>query len=631
VIVGDAKSRTLIPSLALVAVLAAVGAFVPLDSSLRFALIAAMGWAVAAIGLDLLVGYTGQVSFGQAAFAGVGAYLSAGFRVHLHLQWLPAALLALVATAVLAALLGSVMVRLPAFGFAIVSLFSGYVVITVLNGNTLAGWTGGAAGLAVPPYPLTAPGQEIGFFLAVAGILAVAVLLTCQLADSQTGRALRMIKSNEVVAAANGVRVRTLKVFAFAYCCALAAVGGIIYSAVVGFLGPDNFNVNQSVLLFAMLVVGGAGTVGGPILGALLITVLPTYYLRSGAQSAIAFAAILLVFLILLPDGISGLAIDGWRFVRRRIRRRGRTVADVVGPVERPVVEETPGTGEVALEVEDLVVRFGDFTALDGVDVTVRRGSVHAIVGPNGAGKTTLLNTISGVYTPASGDIRLDGRSTLGLRPYDIRNRGVMRTFQNPTVVPDLSVLDNVKLGLDTDRRHSVLLDIAGRLATGKSENALAAAARWALRAVGVAPDADGRYVKGLDLSGQKRVELARGLVGQGRILLLDEPTAGLSVGEMDSLAETLRQVHHDYRLTIVVISHHIGFVLAIADELTVLDYGKVLAHGEPAEVLARPDVARTFTGIEAEEKAVEAVEAAERAAEPADRVADPSVSESRA
>jgi ABC-type branched-subunit amino acid transport system ATPase component len=263
--------------------------------------------------------------------------------------------------------------------------------------------------------------------------------------------------------------------------------------------------------------------------------------------------------------------------------------------------------------------------------VTVRRGSVHAIVGPNGAGKTTLLNTISGVYTPASGDIRLDGRSTRGLRPYDIRNRGVMRTFQNPTVVPDLSVLDNVKLGLDTDRRRSVLVDLAGRLATGKSENSLAAAARWALRAVGVAPDVDGRYVKGLDLSGQKRVELARGLVGQGRILLLDEPTAGLSVGEMDSLAETLRQVHHDYRLTIVVISHHIGFVLAIADELTVLDYGKVLAHGAPAEVLARPDVARTFTGIEAEEKAVEAVEAAERAAEPDERVGGASVSESRA
>jgi ABC-type branched-subunit amino acid transport system ATPase component len=180
----------------------------------------------------------------------------------------------------------------------------------------------------------------------------------------------------------------------------------------------------------------------------------------------------------------------------------------------------------------------------------------------------------------------------------------VMRTFQNPTVVPDLSVLDNVKLGLDTDRRHSVLRDLGGWLATRAAERGLAGAARWALRAVGVGADSEDRYVKGLDLSGQKRVELARGLVGQGRMLLLDEPTAGLSVAEMDSLADTLRQVHRDYELTIVVISHHIGFVLAIADELTVLDYGRVLARGEPAEVLARPIVASTFTGLEAEEAA---------------------------
>ena len=600
-IVGDAKSRTTGFSLGVVGVVAAVGAVAPLDSSLRFALVAAMGWAVAAIGLDLLVGYTGQVSFGQAAFAGVGAYLAVGIRVHLHLQWWPSVLLAVVATGLLAALLGSVMVRLPAFGFAIVSLFFGFVVVTVLNGDMLAEWTGGAAGLAVPAYPLTEPGQEVPLFLAVAGVLALAVLATCTLAGSQTGRALRMIKSNEVVAAASGVKVRRLKVVAFAYCCTLGAIGGIIYSAAVGFLGPDNFNVNQSVILFAMLVVGGAGTVGGPILGALLITVLPTYYLRGGAESAIVFAGVLLVFLILLPDGIAGVGLDGWRTLRRRLRPPRPTGAL---PVQRPApIEGEPvPAGVPALEVSGLSVRFGDFQALDGIDVTVRPGSVHAIVGPNGAGKTTLLNTISGVYAPAGGDIRLYGESIVGLRPAQIRARGVMRTFQNPTVVPDLSVLDNVKLGLDPDRRRSVLHDLAGPPVTAAGERKLAAAARWALRAMGVGADADDRYVKGLDLSGQKRVELARGLVGQGRILLLDEPTAGLSVAEMDALAETLRRVHREHDLTVVVISHHIGFVLAIADELTVLDYGKVLAHGEPAEVLARPVVARTFTGLDTEE-----------------------------
>ena len=255
-----------------------------------------------------------------------------------------------------------------------------------------------------------------------------------------------------------------------------------------------------------------------------------------------------------------------------------------------------------SLEIRDLEVRFDDFVALSGVNITVAPHTVHAVVGPNGAGKTTLLNTVSGLYRPSKGMVLLAGERIDVLAPHQIRQRGVVRTFQTPTVVPDLDVIDNVKLGLDSDDHGSVFADLLGGVATGRRERIREGRARWALDAVGIPADRWRRQVKGLDLSEQKRVELARGLVSRSRLLLLDEPTAGLSVKEMDALAELLKDLHARFRLTVVVISHHIGFVLDIADELTVLDYGRVVGNGEPAEVLARPEIAATFTGTAAKE-----------------------------
>ncbi len=633
-IIGDAKSRTKVPSLLIVLAVGVIGLVLPLDDSLKYTLIAAMGWAVAAVGLDLLVGYSGQASFGQAAFVAVGAYLVTALRIQFEMNLLLAVVLGVGATAALSLVLGSIMVRLKIFGMAVTTLFFGYVVFTVLMGDSLAGYFGGANGLPVPPFPFD--GADTGMYIAAALVLAVAVLVTCNLADSQTGRALRMIKSNEAVAAASGIRVRRVKVFAFVYCCVLAAIGGVVYSAVTGYLGPESFAMPQSVSLFAMLVVGGAGTVGGPVLGAVLITVLPGYFLRDGHTSAVLFAAALLIFLVLLPEGLFGLAQRFGATVLRRVRPRPTSSSGVVstaapepdGDGDR-TAKATAATDQAAtdpaakdpaaadhalaappgwsgdddqdgtpLEIRDLEVRFDDFVALSGVNITVAPNTVHAVVGPNGAGKTTLLNTVSGLYRPSQGTVLLAGERIDVLAPHEIRRRGVVRTFQTPTVVPDLDVIDNVKLGLDSDDHGSVFTDLLGGVATGRRERIREGRARWALDAVGIPADRWRRQVKGLDLSEQKRVELARGLVSRSRLLLLDEPTAGLSVKEMDALAELLKDLHARFRLTVVVISHHIGFVLDIADELTVLDYGRVAGHGEPAEVLARPEIAATFTGV---------------------------------
>ena len=265
---------------------------------------------------------------------------------------------------------------------------------------------------------------------------------------------------------------------------------------------------------------------------------LPGYLLRDGATSAILFAAAILIFLIALPEGLFGLGARVLAPVAARLPRfgTGRTAA---APVAARAVDRRapvdPAPGAAVLEVEDLEVRFGDFVALSEVNLTVRAATVHAVVGPNGAGKTTLLNTVSGLYVPSRGETRLFGRPTTGLDAVGIRDRGVIRTFQTPTIVPDLDVVDNVKLGLDADHNGSTVIDMLGRVATAKRERMLDEYAYWALDAVGIPGHRRHVQAGGLDLSEQKRVELARGLVGSGTILLLDEPTAGLSVGEMEN------------------------------------------------------------------------------------------------
>jgi branched-chain amino acid transport system permease protein len=615
-IAGDAKSHTLVPSLVIAGTVTAAGLVLPIDSSLEYTLIIALSWAVAAVGLDVLVGFTGQVSFGQAAFVGLGAYATSTLRLQLHLPTPLAVILGVGIAALISFALGSVVLRYKLFGVAIATLFFGYVIVTALRGEALAGLIGGSNGMAVPEFEFVGGAGKT--YLAVTGIVLILVVIaTCQLMNSRTGRALRLIKANDAVAESAGIRVRQTKMIAFVYCAVLAGISGVLYSGVVGYLGPDTFGVHQSINIFAMLVVGGAGTVGGPILGALLVTILPGYFLRDGHVSSILSAAVLLIFLILLPEGIYGvLQRVGAFFVRRlpwlrpRVASGGAASASdtAAEPVRLRRADDAAKDigGAPALEISNVEVRFGEFVALSDVTVQVEAGSVHAIVGPNGAGKTTLLNAVSALNPLSAGHISFFGERADGATPHEIRRRGVVRTFQTPAIVPDLSVIDNVKLGLDSDEGGSFWADMAGPLATRRKERVLEAEAGWALDAVNIAPARRTLLARNLDLSEQKRVELARGLVARARLLLLDEPTAGLSSAEMEHLAQTLKNVHQLYGLTIVLISHHVGFILDIADALTVLDFGKVIGSGDPQSVLARPEIASTFLGIEQAEEVAE-------------------------
>ncbi|HXM56564.1 MAG TPA: branched-chain amino acid ABC transporter ATP-binding protein/permease [Candidatus Dormibacteraeota bacterium] len=629
-----ARSHTLPFSLAILAALAGLG-LLPVEPGMRYVLVLSMSWGIAAVGLDLFSGYLGLANFGQFAFVGIGAYSVTALRSEAHVNVVLALLLTMAGVAVLAAIVGSAMVQLQHFGAALTTFFFAFVLFNVLGGNTLDPITHSEQGLAVPgltwgPLDFSASGAWV-YWLAWAMLLAV-VLVTSNYADSRAGRALRLLKRSEPVAGTLGVRVRLTKLAAFVFSAVVAAAAGLPLSLAIGYLAPETFHFSNSITLFAMLVVGGIGSIAGALIGALIFTALPQLMQSTGAAEALLFAAIFLVFVIALPDGIFGLLERAWR----RTRLAARLPADARGgPDNPPPVGEgrvgarsegaprsvtdpsssgapTPtlphggrGTGGDVLVAEAVTVVFGGVRALDRVGFRVRSGTIHALVGPNGAGKTTFLNCASGLLRVTDGRVLVAGRDVSRSPAHAIRAQGVSRTFQNPSLVPDLSVLDNVMLGLYGSQRWSLLRDLAGGWASRSRQRLVAGLAASALERVELARERWDVAASDLSLGEQKVVDVARAIAGGSRLLLLDEPTSGLGDDETGRVADLLKRLRAEQGLSILLVAHNVGFVQDTADVVTVLDFGKVIAEGEPARVIADPEVVTAYLGVAETDAAV--------------------------
>ncbi|HEY7199921.1 MAG TPA: ATP-binding cassette domain-containing protein, partial [Candidatus Dormibacteraeota bacterium] len=352
--------------------------------------------------------------------------------------------------------------------------------------------------------------------------------------------------------------------------------------------------------------------IAGALIGALIFTALPQLMQGAGATEALLFAVIFLVFVIALPDGIFGLLDRAWRLALRtspgtrlaaRRIRRVRPVLVPSGAAADPDLREPDG--EDVLVAEDVSVVFGGVRALDRVGLRVRSATIHALVGPNGAGKTTLLNCVSGLLRATGGRVLVAGHDVGRSRTHEVRAWGVSRTFQNPSLVPDLSVLDNVMLGLYGSHRWSLFRDLAGDWASRGRQPAVVAQAAAALEQVGVPAARWDVLASDLSLGEQKVVDIARAIAGGSRLLLLDEPTSGLGEREMDLLADLLKRLRAEHRLSILVVAHNIGFVQDTSDTVTVLDFGRVIAEGEPQRVIADPEVVTAYLGVAESEAAV--------------------------
>lgn len=564
-------------------------------------------YALVAVGLVMLTGVGGMTSFGQAAFVGLGAYATAWFctapaaaalvglaPTSAALPWI-GLVAGLVLSATVAWLLGSVTLRLSghylplgtiAWGLSLYFLFG--------NLDFLGGHTGiaGLPALSVGGLTLRSV-HELG--LLTWTVLLLTLWALHNLLDSREGRAIRSLRTGRVMAESMGVDTARYRIKVFVLAALLASLSGWMYAHLQRFVNPTPFNLNIGIEYLFMAVVGGTGHLWGAVLGAALITlmkqylqdILPSLLGASGNFEVIVFGLLMLLVLQRFSDGLwPSLA----QFVSRYLKPAKLANADTPrGLPER----QLPERGHVVLSATDVSKRFGGLLANNQVNLNVRSGEIHALIGPNGAGKSTFFNMISGVDDPSSGAVSLLGQDMSGRPSRAYAAAGLSRTFQHVRLLGARSVLDNVALGAHL-RGHSAW--IASMLRLDRAEEAaLITEARHQIERCGLGAQMH-ETAGSLALGQQRIVEIARALAGQPSVLLLDEPAAGLPHMEKLALARLLMQLR-DEGLAILVVEHDMEFVMNMADRVTVLEFGLVIAHGSPAEVQVNPKVLVAYLG----------------------------------
>lgn len=553
------------------------------------------------IGVTLLGGYAGQISLGQAAFYGIGAYLAAIATLHGRVSpWL-ALLFATSGAALIAYLIGAPMFFLRGHFLVLGTLGLNIVVdVVIRNFQSL---TGGPTGLTgIPPLSvgeLVLTGDRFYYYL-IWTLVFLALWLGRNLINSRVGRALAAIRSSEVAAATLGISPAHYKGRIFAFSAALAGLAGALYVYYLSFVSPSPFAFNFSIDLLVMSVLGGIFHLPGAVLGTAILTLLREALrtvmprlLGSGASAEyeiIVFGLLLGVVVIFSPAGV-------WPAVIAFLHLEPTSPRTVnsIRPADisiRPAPTPDP-PGHVILQVDALRKQFGGLQAVNDLSFEVRGGEVYAIIGPNGAGKTTAFNLISGVLRPSGGTIRFHDQLVSRLPPYRVAALGVARTFQTPTVFADLSVLENVMVGLHRRTRTGFFTAMFG---LGRREDVAAAATALSyLTLVDLSVQAVER-AGSLSFGAQRRLEVARALATAPSLLLLDEPASGLSASERHTLVQLIRRIR-DAGVTVLLVEHDVSLVMEVADRILVLNYGERIAEGTPAEVRRDPRVVGAYLG----------------------------------
>ena len=577
-----ARAQNNIPGLIVLAILAIAFPLVPyvlhVSDYVLNIFMNSVSYTMAVLGMVVVLGYAGQINLAQAAFFGIGAYAVGLGTVAWGLHFWVSFMLGLGAAAIAGLVLGLTTLRLGGHYLAMITIsFQQIFDLVLTNWIDVTRGPDGIPGIEPPALFGLHLTDKRAYLLFSAGVLYLLIWFVWWLPKTRLGRAMRAVRDNELAAETIGVHTLRTKVIAFTISAVLGGIGGSFYAAGFSYISPDNFSFLRSIEFLTAVLLGGAQSPFGAALGTVLIVLLPEWlrFLKSLYLAVYGLGVILIM--VFLAEGI-------WGLLRNTFQRIRKPITPVIGAVPALNFDIKAKGERPVLKLENLQKHFGGLRAVDGIDIEVAPGTVHALIGPNGSGKTTSLNVVNGIYRPTAGRIYLDGIEVTQMKPHERAGLGMGRTFQNIRLFPTMSALENVMVGGQRDNNPME----AGR-------EALVTRALSALDFVGILERAH-MIVRNLPYGHQRLVEIARALAAHPKLLLLDEPGAGLNQTEKQELVGLLKRLR-GHGLTLFLIDHDMGLVEKVSDKITVLNFGKKIAEGAPQEVLRHPDVIAAYLG----------------------------------
>jgi ABC-type branched-subunit amino acid transport system ATPase component/ABC-type branched-subunit amino acid transport system permease subunit len=587
-------------------------------------------YSILAIAVGLILGQAGQLSFGHSAFYGIGAYvcglLVIKFGVPTFVAWIAGG----AAAGFIALVVGRPVLKLKYFYLALATIGLGQIFLAIVNEVKWVGAAYGFGGVS----PLNLFGFEFDTYLRkyyMVWVVALIILLfTARLLKYRVGRVLRGLAVSEIAASTLGVRTANWKLWAFVFNAVYCGIAGGLFAFVFSAVAPGSFSFAASVLPIVMMLVGGDRTIWGGIVGAIIMTWVINGFSGIQEYSGTVYSVIMILLLLFLPAGILGFRPKQrnrlWRLIKGESLQEApvaeaiSTDADASAAVDasgRPRVAvdgEVGGTlkedlrrqrealaaGGPILRVDDVSVHFGGLKAVEKVSFEVQEGSITALIGPNGAGKTTLFNAISSLQPVVNGRVLFADHDLSRLKPADTARLGIARTFQNLRIFVNMSALENVLVGCHRHEKSGFWSGGFGFPSQRREEVRSRQRALDALALVGLADKAH-LPAASLPYGQQRLVEIARALAAEPRLLLLDEPAAGMNASEREDLVARIATIRAA-GVTVLLVEHDIDLVMDISDAVNVLDYGKLIASGTPEAVKKDQAVITAYLGVERKE-----------------------------